>query len=763
MGTVWEEIAMSDIFHTRWNWSGTRLWVMLCIGLGLCLGNMVHAAEGTAGAATKALFEPIGMGGGGAMCSPAVSSYDPNLMFISTDMGPCFRSEDGGKHWEMIHFRQMHAGRDVPPLILKDAIYSQGSLIWSGPVIKVSKDKGKTWTAVADKFPWHPAGINCLQGTDTPSLVLFAGNDKGCWRSEDGGKSWTAVSPDNTAGQTCHAIVVMESRVLVALGNRLYDSHDLGKSWKNMAIDAANDKPLLSLCAGQNKATNETVLYVIAQDVGTLQSLDEGKTWRLVHPWANQNYLQMAVNQTDIAFSGRCWGGGGGENAFRTTDKGKTWSTVFPPGPGSTLDWAQIVMRWGDRLMDHGIYVAPNDTKLVMIGGMADAYVSRDAGTTWTAITTASGGELPPQPGNPLKRWTTPGAQVTGCFSIHVDPSDPRRIFAGNSDIGCIRSIDGGESWSSLMYRGQPWENSFYDVAFDPFVKDRIYAAASITHDIPTWGFLDQFRPTGGIVISDDGGNNWKKLWAHDPEEVVTGLCIDAKASKDKDHVVLYAALHDDGIYKSMDSGKTWVKKSNGLGYPGNARVFRVRVHPQTGSVFAVITGRRHNRDFPVPGGFFRSTDGGETWADLTAELKFKWPAGFFAVHPQNENIMLLSVSSGPGFDNQGGIWKTIDGGKTWKQTLTGEMVGKYCPPPYIQGWDVTFNKVDPNIVYYGAGFTGLWYSTDMGDTWKPYQEFPAMGTKEVITDPLDPKRVIVTTWGAGLWRGPYLPPREMK
>jgi hypothetical protein len=112
----------------------------------------------------------------------------------------------------------------------------------------------------------------------------------------------------------------------------------------------------------------------------------------------------------------------------------------------------------------------------------------------------------------------------------------------------------------------------------------------------------------------------------------------------------------------------------------------------------------------------------------------------------------------------QGGVWKTTDGGKTWKHTLTAETAGKYSPPPdAIQSWDIRFNSVDPNVAYFGTNFHGLWYSRDGGDTWKPFADFPHGSALSAQTDPLDPKRIIVSTFGGGLWRGPHLPPKEME
>lgn len=735
---------------------------LLCVALLAAIG-LAQTPQSTLSPTGDQVFQPIGVGGGGAILAPSVSPYDPNFMLISTDMGGCYRSYDGGKTWTMMHFTQLSgaagASMSLRALFVKDEIYWHGTPIWQSPVLKVSLDKGKTWTAPADKYPWQPSAIRRLAAIESPSLVLFAGNENGFWRSLDHGKTWDTLTPTGTDGKHCTSIIVLQDRVLAAIGSKLVESRDQGKTWKDLPIEPSKGRALLSVAGGQNTGT---VLYVIAQDVGTLQSADNGKTWAVVQPWNNQNDVQMATNQTQIAFTAQS--DGAGREAFATYDAGKTWKSVFPPHePESKLDWTQVEMKWDYRIMQAGLCVSQTDPNLIMVSSIGDAYVSRDAGKTWVPLTT-SDATLPPQAGNPYNRWKTNGLQVTGCYSFHVDPNDPKRLFAGHSDIGLIRSIDGGESWSTLSYRGSPWGNSYYRLAFDPFVKGRMYAAASNTHDIPDWRLIDDLpKTTGGVVVSEDGGDTWKKLWALQPEKVITSICIDTKASKDKDHVVFYATAYDDGVYKSVDSGKTWVRKSQGLGYPGNARVHRVIVQPDSGNVYAVIVGRKHGREFRVPGGLWKSTEGGETWTDMTAQLKLMWPAGYFSIHPKDENTILLSASGGPGCMEQGGVWKTADGGKTWRHTLTGQAAGKFCPPDVIQSWDIRHNTADPTVAYLGTVFHGLWYSHDGGDTWKPFTEFPYGSAHSAQTDPQDPKKIIVSTFGGGLWRGPYLPPSEMK
>src|SRR5947209_4992778 len=69
------------------------------------------------------LYQVMGIGGAGGMFTPAVSPADPNLMFISCDMGGVYRSTDGGRSWAMLHWRQLCGSLRCRPAFAKDAIY----------------------------------------------------------------------------------------------------------------------------------------------------------------------------------------------------------------------------------------------------------------------------------------------------------------------------------------------------------------------------------------------------------------------------------------------------------------------------------------------------------------------------------------------------------------------------------------------------------------------------------------------------------------
>ena len=181
----------------------------------------------------------------------------------------------------------------------------------------------------------------------------------------------------------------------------------------------------------------------------------------------------------------------------------------------------------------------------------------------------------------------------------------------------------------------------------------------------------------------------------------------------------------------------------------------QVQIHPKNGTLYAGITARRENNQFPVPGGIWKSTDGGENWTAITKDLSLKWPT-YFTMHPDNPDIIYLSAATAPGA-SQGGLYKTTNGGKSWQRILNDDDFAKKSTPSYVQASGVKLHPVWPDYVYLGSSH-GLWVSTDAGENWKWFNSIPFKSAQNVAFDPKDPKLMYVNTFGGGVWRGHYLP-----
>ncbi|MDH3981925.1 MAG: hypothetical protein OES84_03385, partial [Kiritimatiellaceae bacterium] len=185
----------------------------------------------------------------------------------------------------------------------------------------------------------------------------------------------------------------------------------------------------------------------------------------------------------------------------------------------------------------------------------------------------------------------------------------------------------------------------------------------------------------------------------------------------------------------------------------GNMHALRIRQHPASGNLYCLITALRQGKEFPVPGGLWKSEDGGESWRDVTLSNPFLGPTDF-TLHPRDEAIIYLSAATAPG-NSQGGVWSTADGGKDWRQILTDkEMAQPLGKVAYDHVMTVTLDPDNPAILYAGSALNGLWYSANEGKQWRHYEELPHRAVQSINFNPNNAQEILVTTFGGGVWSG---------
>jgi photosystem II stability/assembly factor-like uncharacterized protein len=186
---------------------------------------------------------------------------------------------------------------------------------------------------------------------------------------------------------------------------------------------------------------------------------------------------------------------------------------------------------------------------------------------------------------------------------------------------------------------------------------------------------------------------------------------------------VFYVGQVDGGVWKSNDYGRTWhpifdKEPTQSIG--------AIAVAPSDPNIIYVGSGEGLQRpDLSVGDGIYKSTDTGMTWTHLGLRDGQQIPA--LAVDPHNPDRLFAAVLGHPyGPNPQRGIFRSIDGGKTWKKVL--------CVNENTGGDDVEIDPANPNIVYatlwesrqgpwedrntYGGADGGIFKSLDGGDTW---------------------------------------------
>lgn len=234
----------------------------------------------------------------------------------------------------------------------------------------------------------------------------------------------------------------------------------------------------------------------------------------------------------------------------------------------------------------------------------------------------------------------------------------------------------------------------------------------------------------GGVWKTVDAGVNWESV---SDDYFKTGS-VGAIAVADSDPNVLYVGMgeetvrgnvsHGDGIYKSVDAGKTW--KHQGLS--DTRQISRVRVHPKNSDI-VYVAAIGHLWADNNERGVFRSKDGGKTWAKILFR-DAKTGAVDLAFDPSNPNVMyaaLWQVKRTPwGFESGGAgssIYKTADGGDTWTEISR----NKGLPAGTLGKIGLSVSPVNSNRVFaiVEAKEGGLFRSDDAGENWQRVSNNP--------------------------------------
>jgi photosystem II stability/assembly factor-like uncharacterized protein len=339
---------------------------------------------------------------------------------------------------------------------------------------------------------------------------------------------------------------------------------------------------------------------------------------------------------------------------FKSVDNGLNWQHLLPSGYAS-IDYLAMGIN-------------ENDILFAGTGG-AGLYKSTDKGESWSWLSTYSSPE---------------------CWAIAF--SDSGHIFAGDGDWGGVyKSIDDGETWIQLL------PNSIAPLAIeidiggtiyvgtrDDFIKstdngiswNSYYAGLDnqIIASALSYSLSEIFVGTGyynagnGVYYSSDKGETWHHRGLDG--KVIYSLTSDQFGA-------IYAGTKSNGVFKSTDSGISWVQSNNGL---HNKNIFRVKMSPSN-LLFACSE---------TEGGIYRSTNFGENW--------------------EISGVTAGSIINGF-IDDTGNIF-----------TATRSSVQKF--EPSTEKWQILFSEgmldivFKPPTILFACNSSSVYISKDFGITW---------------------------------------------
>jgi photosystem II stability/assembly factor-like uncharacterized protein len=197
---------------------------------------------------------------------------------------------------------------------------------------------------------------------------------------------------------------------------------------------------------------------------------------------------------------------------------------------------------------------------------------------------------------------------------------------------------------------------------------------------------------------------------------------IDDIQGNDKDPSTYYVGYAVGGLWKTTNNGTTWTEL---FGEQPVSSIGSIALAPSNPDIVYVGTGEANNRQSSTIGnGVYKSTDAGKTWTHVG--LDDTQSIARVVVSPLNPDVVYVAAMGhlfGPNDDR--GVFKSVDGGKTWKKTLfvnnyTGatDIAIDYTNSKVL--WAATYQRLRTGWGYNGGGDgSGIWQSIDGGDTWK--------------------------------------------
>ncbi len=335
----------------------------------------------------------------------------------------------------------------------------------------------------------------------------------------------------------------------------------------------------------------------------------------------------------------------------------------------------------GGRVL--AIAVDPSDRNTVWVGsasgGLWKSTVGGIGSTAWNRVTT--------------------GFPTLSVSAIALDPSSPSTIYIGTGEIslyhrpligipgarssyglGVLKSTDGGLNWSMTGLTSEFEDITAVEkVLVNPLNPHTIYAATS-----------------EGTFRSRNGGADWTKIHS------VT-MAMDLIMSP-ADTNLLYVSCGslnssaNPGLYATLDAGNSWTQMTNGLPLVNFGRT-ALAISPSSPSV--VYAGVANASSSSILG-LYRTTNGGGSWA-LATTVNYVGSQGWYdnvvAVHPTNPDTVYCA-----GFN----IHRSADGGATLPQISSSGV--------HVDQHAIAFDPVDPSVMYFGND-GGIYKSTDGGTT----------------------------------------------
>ncbi len=689
----------------------------------------------------------IGPYRGGRVVAVAGDPVDPAVFYFGACAGGVWKTTDGGTYWENVSDTYLHTAA-VGAIAVADSdpnvIYvGMGECCIRGDVshgdgVYKSTDAGKTWMHLGLEDTRHIARIRIHP--HNPDLVYVAAlghafgpnNQRGVFRSTDGGKTWDHV---------------------------LFHSDKAGAI--DLSMDPSNPRTLYA--AIWEAQRTPWSLTSGGPDSSLYRSTDGGETWTELtnNPGLPSGLKGRIGVAASPAKAGRVWAIVEAEDGalFRSDDAGASWQRLNEERNLRLRFW-----YYGH------VFADPHDPDTVYILNI-QAWKSVDGGRTFTQLTTPHGDN----------------------HDLWIDPRHPQRMIEGNDGGACV-SFNGGASWSTiynqptaqfyhvvadtrLLYRvyGTQQDNTAMCVPSrsekGAILSSQCYPVGSSESgyiavrpdnpDIVYSGAIGSAPGGGGVMLRYDHATQQVRIITVWPEMYGGWGAKDLKyrfqwtypiVLSPHDPHILYAA--GNVLFRSTDEGMSWEAIS-----PDLTRNDATKLEPSGGPIAKDTTGAEHYctifafAESPhQPGVFWVGSDdglihlsrnGGQTWDNVTPKELPEWSLiSMIEVSPHDPATAYVAATRYKLDDTLPYLYKTNDYGKTWQQITAGIPVHDFTRAI----------REDPGrrgLLYAGTE-TGLYVSFDEGESWQSLRlNLPPVPIYDLVIKDND---LVAATHGRSFW-----------
>lgn len=656
--------------------------------------------------------------------------------------------------------------------------------------------------------------------------------------------NWRLLGPDNTSGRATDVWGIEGNKNIIyasfATGG-FWKTEDAGKTWKPL-MDEIGTQSIGNFAVSKS---NPNVIYVGTGEanilraslpgMGVFKSTDAGKTWKHLGLENTSTIARVVIHPTNpdivyVAASGNEWSNNAERGVYKTIDGGKTWSKILyqnektgcidlliDPSEPNTLyasTWNRIRKRWSDPTPEDGDYL----------------YKSTDAGKTWKILRNGL-----PDTKNTGRIGLAMCASKPNVLYAYVDNHTPKR--QGNEGeldsygrlkelviLGAevYKSTDKGESWTKMSENDKQMETFggtygwvFSQIRVDPVNENKVFIMGINTAQSEdggkTWKIVKNennarihgdnhglwidpsdtnyilISNDGGIIVSYDGGKNWKNFFKEIPTTQFYNVSYDMAMPFN-----IHGSVQDEG---SMGANVSWQAgsgiddKKNGWHFVPGGEGSIIAIDPKDPNITysSAFYGRIQRGDLTKEGKeriknitikkaedeethrgewlaythisnfdnhtiyhgmqyLFKSTDMGETWKRISPDLsnndknrigKLPYAVAHQAItalaeSPFKQGILYVGT-------DDGNVHLTTDDGKTWTKIMAGlpknAHVSRLEASKTKDGtvYITLSDRREDNIKPY------IYKSTDFGKTWVSIVgDLPASPVNVIREDPFN-------------------------